>query len=65
MKTRQNNRGIFLDQEPQTELVAQLSQEFYNHNLFQLLVVHLSKLDFEVRPGLVCKVVFLIFAVHR
>ena len=39
---------LLLDQEPQTELVAQFSQEFYKHNVFQFLVKHLSKLDFEV-----------------
>ena len=39
---------FILDQEPQTELVAQLAQEFYNSNIFFLLVKHLGKLDFEV-----------------
>ena len=38
-----------IDQEPQTELVAQLSQEFYNYNVFSNLVRNLSKLDFEVK----------------
>lgn len=35
------------DQEPQTELVAQLAQEFYNSVLFQRLLSNLHKLDFE------------------
>lgn len=35
------------DQEPQTELVAQLAQEFYNTHLFQQLLLNLHKLDFE------------------
>ncbi|XP_031557489.1 calcium-binding protein 39-like [Actinia tenebrosa] len=35
------------DQEPQTELVAQLSQEFYNNALFQQILDNLAKLDFE------------------
>lgn len=36
------------DQEPQTELTAQLAQEFYNHDMLVLLVNNLSRLDFEV-----------------
>ncbi|XP_020904274.1 calcium-binding protein 39 [Exaiptasia diaphana] len=35
------------DQEPQTELVAQLSQEFYNGNIYTVLLNNLAKLDFE------------------
>jgi hypothetical protein len=37
-----------LEQEPQTELVAQLSQEFYNSDTIQLLLKSLEKMDFEV-----------------
>ena len=36
------------DQEPQTELVAQLSQEMYNNNMLFLLIQNLHKVDFEV-----------------
>lgn len=39
---------IVLDQDPQTELVAQLSQEFYANDIFLSIVKNLSKLDFEV-----------------
>lgn len=39
---------LCLDQDPQAELVAQLAQEYYNHNIFLLLVNSLSKFDFEV-----------------
>lgn len=35
------------DQEPQTELVAQLAQEFYNLDLFEYFFKHLHRLDFE------------------
>lgn len=35
-------------QEPQTELAAQLAQEFYNHDMLLLLVQSLHRLDFEV-----------------
>ena len=35
-------------QEPQSELAAQLAQEFYNHDMLLLLVRNLHKLDFEV-----------------
>ncbi|CAH1781108.1 unnamed protein product [Owenia fusiformis] len=34
-------------QEPQTELVAQLAQEFYNLGLLLLIVQNLQKIDFE------------------
>ncbi|CAH1781110.1 unnamed protein product [Owenia fusiformis] len=34
-------------QEPQTELVAQLAEEFYSGNLFLLIVQNLQKIDFE------------------
>lgn len=36
------------EQEPQTELVAQLSQEFYNNRTIETLLNNLSKMDFEV-----------------
>ena len=48
-----------IDQEPQTELVAQLAQEFYNHDIFLPLVTHLSKLDFEVW----CFILFIVVIV--
>ncbi len=35
-------------QEPQTELAAQLAQEFYNSDMLLHLVTNLQKLDFEV-----------------
>eukprot|EP00794_Sanderia_malayensis_P011366 gene11366-12551_t len=41
------------DQDPQTEHVAQVAQEFYNHNIFLLLVTHLHILDFEARKDVV------------
>ncbi|XP_028412712.1 calcium-binding protein 39-like [Dendronephthya gigantea] len=37
------------EQEPQTELVAQLSQEFYNNNTIQALLENLKKMDFEAK----------------
>ena len=36
------------DQEPQTELTAQLAQEFYNYDMLFHLVNNLARLDFEV-----------------
>ena len=41
------------DQEPQSELAAQLAQEFYNHDMLLHLVTNLHKLDFEV-SGMSC-----------
>ena len=38
-------------QEPQSELAAQLAQEFYNHDMLLLLVQSLHRLDFEVSEG--------------
>ena len=37
-----------VDQEPQTELVAQLAQEMYNSNILITLVNDLYLIDFEV-----------------
>ena len=37
------------DQEPQTEVTAQLAQEMYNNNMLHLLIQNLAKIDFEVR----------------
>ncbi|CAB3984734.1 calcium-binding 39 [Paramuricea clavata] len=37
------------EQEPQTELVAQLSQEFYNNDTIQALLDSLEKMDFEAK----------------
>ena len=39
---------VFLDSGPQTELVAQLAQEFYNLDVLLHLINNLGKLDFEV-----------------
>lgn len=39
---------MYTDQEPQTELAAQLAQEFYNYDMPLLIVTNLAKLDFEV-----------------
>lgn len=36
------------EQDPQTELNAQLAQEMYNNNMLQLLIQNLHKIDFEV-----------------
>lgn len=36
------------EQDPQTELNAQLAQEMYNNNMLQLLIENLNKIDFEV-----------------
>lgn len=35
------------DQEPQTEVTAQLAQEMYNNNMLLLLIQNLAKIDFE------------------
>lgn len=35
--------------EPQPELVAQLAQEVYSHDVLQLLVAHISKFEFEAK----------------
>ena len=42
------------DQEPQTEVTAQLAQEVYNHDILNLLINNLTKVDFEVSlpPGI-------------
>lgn len=37
------------DQEPQTEMVAQLAQELYSSDMLLQLVDNLHRLDFEVR----------------
>ena len=37
------------DQEPQTELTAQLAQEFYNHDMLVHLIDNMPRLDFEVQ----------------
>lgn len=37
------------EQEPQTELAAQLAQEFYNVDMLLHLVTILHRLDFEVQ----------------
>lgn len=41
------------EQDPQTEIAVQLSQEFYNNRIFILLVTNLTKLDFEARKDVV------------
>ena len=35
------------DQEPQTELIAQLAQEIYNANLIKIMIDNISRVDFE------------------
>ncbi|XP_066915443.1 calcium-binding protein 39-like isoform X2 [Clytia hemisphaerica] len=37
----------------QSELVAQLAQEFYNNNVFLILITNLERLDFEARKDVV------------
>lgn len=37
------------DSEPQPELVAQLAQEVYSHDVLQLLVAHIGKFEFEAK----------------
>ena len=44
-----------LDQEPQTELAAQLAQEFYNFDMPLHIVNNLAKLDFEVNVIIVIR----------
>ncbi|XP_033118757.1 calcium-binding protein 39-like isoform X2 [Anneissia japonica] len=41
------------DQEPQTELVAQLAQEIYNYDMLVVFVVYLNRLDFEAKKDVV------------
>ncbi|CAL9707375.1 unnamed protein product [Knipowitschia caucasica] len=41
------------DKEPQTEAVVQLSQEFYNTNLFESLIENLHRIDFEGKKDVV------------
>ena len=38
-----------LDHEPQTELAAQLAQEFYNFDMPLHIIKNLANLDFEVK----------------
>lgn len=40
------------EQEPQTELTAQLAQEFYNQDMLVHLVENLPRLDFEVTQAM-------------
>jgi len=35
------------DQEPQTELIAQLAQEIYNANLISIMIDNINRVDFE------------------
>lgn len=35
------------DQEPQTELIAQLAQEIYNANLIKIMIDNINRVDFE------------------
>ena len=37
------------DADPQPELVAQLAQEVYSHDVLQLLVAHIAKFEFEAK----------------
>ncbi|KAL5005174.1 hypothetical protein ScPMuIL_018630 [Solemya velum] len=41
------------DQEPQSELVAQLAQEMYNSNMLLLLIKNMGRIDFEGRKDVV------------
>jgi len=41
------------DQDPHAELVAQLAQEYYNYNIFLLLIKNLAKLEFEAKKEVV------------
>ena len=52
---------LLIDQEPQTELVAQLSQEVYNNNILLELTRNIHKLDFEVRQITRWRIMFDIF----
>ena len=49
------------DAEPQSDVTAQLAQEIYNHNLLEMLITDLAKIDFEVCPHLYLLIVFLSF----
>ena len=40
------------DAEPQSEMIAQLAQEFYNSDLLVTLVGNLERLEFEARKDL-------------
>lgn len=35
------------DQDPQTELIAQLAQEIYNSNLIKIMIDNIIRVDFE------------------
>jgi calcium binding protein 39 len=37
------------ENEPQPEIVAQLAQEVYNHDILQLLVLHIWRFEFEAK----------------
>lgn len=39
---------LILENDPIPELVAQLSQEFYNNDVLQLLVLNIWRFEFEV-----------------
>lgn len=40
------------DQEPQTELIAQLAQEIYNAHLIKIMIDNLSRVDFEAKKDI-------------
>ncbi len=51
-RSLQSVKGVLYgsaENEPQTELVAQLAQEAYSTHLIPQLVTNLAKVDFEVR----------------
>jgi hypothetical protein len=38
------------ENDPQPEIIAQLAQEVYANDILQLLVLHIWRFEFEVRP---------------
>ncbi|CAO3617766.1 unnamed protein product [Cunninghamella blakesleeana] len=42
-------KNILFDNEPNLELVAQLSQEVYNNDLLQLMILNIQKFEFETK----------------
>ena len=42
---------LLTDQEPQLEVIVQLSQELHANNIIQLLIKALRHIDFEVQLG--------------
>jgi len=40
------------ENDPQPEIIAQLAQEVYANDLLHLLVLHIWRFEFEVRPSI-------------